>query len=391
MTIGSLFAGIGGLELGLERAGLGPTVWQVEQDAYCRSVLAKHWPDADRSVTDVCEAGAANLEPVDVICGGFPCQDLSYAGKGAGLDGARSGLWFEYLRIIRELRPRFVVVENVSALLTRGLDVVLGTLAESGYDALWTSLRAADVGAPHRRERIFIVAHARRDGGERRRGVRELEVSPGALQGQAQQRERFRDSVGDCCEAMADTGRRDGCGLTDAATGDDCDGHSAGWSQSASRAGECRQGVGLADTNERRQQGERVCGVLDGIGEAWRDDAHGCGGANVGDTEGQRRRRGHRQKGRHGDAGRSSRQGEGRQIVPKAQPSLGGATDGIPGWMDGRWPAGPHEEQEAWEAPRTVEGGVGRTARLKALGNAVVPQCAEVVGWVVRGLQNANS
>ena len=164
ITIGSLFSGIGGLELGLEWAGLGPVLWQVEQDAFCSQVLARHWPDAVRH-PDVRAVGASNLEPVDLICGGFPCQDISFAGRGAGLGGARSGLWFEYLRIVRELRPRFVVVENVPALVGRGIDAVLGGLAEGGYDARWDCVRASDVGAPHRRERVFIVAHRSQLGG----------------------------------------------------------------------------------------------------------------------------------------------------------------------------------------------------------------------------------
>lgn len=171
LTIGSLFAGIGGLELGLELAGLGPTLWQVEPDSHCRSVLAKHWPDADRRVDDVRGATTGTLRPVDLICGGFPCQDISLAGGGAGLGGTRSGLWFEFARVVRELLPRCVVVENVAALRGRGLHVVLGDLAACGYDALWFPVRAADVGAPHRRERLFVVAWrtmADARGGERR-------------------------------------------------------------------------------------------------------------------------------------------------------------------------------------------------------------------------------
>lgn len=159
MTIGSLFSGIGGLELGLEWAGLGPTLWQVEREPYAQTILARHWPDATR-YDDVCTVGGKDLAHVDIMCGGFPCQDLSFAGKGAGLAGARSGLWSEYVRIVREVRPRFVIVENVAALLGRGLGRVLGDLAESGYDAWWDCVPASACGAPHQRDRLFIVAYA---------------------------------------------------------------------------------------------------------------------------------------------------------------------------------------------------------------------------------------
>ena len=119
MRIGGLFSGIGGLELGLERAGVGHTVWQVEQDAWCRSVLAQHWPEAER-FDDVCNVGAHNLSPVEVICGGFPCQDISKVGRGAGLDGARSGLFWGAAAdragaAAPVRRPR-----NVAAIRTRG-------------------------------------------------------------------------------------------------------------------------------------------------------------------------------------------------------------------------------------------------------------------------------
>lgn len=157
LTIGSLFSGIGGLELGLEMAGLGPVLWQCERNEFCRRVLAKHWPHTER-FNDITEL--KNPPYVDVLCGGFPCQDISFAGFGAGLAGAKSGLWFEYLRIVREVRPRFVVVENVSALLRRGIGTVLGGLAASGYDATWACVPAASVGALHRRDRLFILAHA---------------------------------------------------------------------------------------------------------------------------------------------------------------------------------------------------------------------------------------
>ncbi len=157
MNLLSLFSGIGGLELGLEWAGLGVTRWQVEQDAFARQVLAHHWPEAQR-FEDVREVTGEDFPGCDVICGGFPCQDISSAGKGEGIDGERSGLWSEYARLVRELRPRLVIVENVAALAIRGLDRVLGDLAALGYDAEWEIVSARDAGAPHLRKRLFIIA-----------------------------------------------------------------------------------------------------------------------------------------------------------------------------------------------------------------------------------------
>ena len=294
MRIGSLFSGVGGLELGLERAGCGSVVWQVERDPFCRSVLAKHWPSAVR-FDDVCTVGLDNLPPVDIVCGGFPCQDLSYAGKGAGLAGERSGLWREYARIVRELRPRFVVVENVSALLARGLGDVLGDLAALGYDAEWHCVRASDVGAPHRRERLFVVAYC----------------------------------------------------------------------------------------NGGRSQGERSRGLLDGERAARGGHVDRCGGETLADAAELRRER------VPSIAGSASECEEGRGLFELArsgaglpQPLLGLAAHGLSGRV-ARWPAGPGEAQHLWEAPRTIGKTDNRAARLKALGNAVVPQVAEVIGGIV--------
>jgi DNA (cytosine-5)-methyltransferase 1 len=161
MKVLDLFSGIGGFSLGLERAGM-TTVAFCEIEPYCQAVLKKHWPDVPcyddiRSLT-VGRLAADGIFP-DVICGGFPCQDISVAGKGEGLAGARSGLWSEYSRLIGELRPRFAIVENVAALLSRGMDVVLGDLASLGYDAEWHCIPASAVGAPHRRDRVWIVAY----------------------------------------------------------------------------------------------------------------------------------------------------------------------------------------------------------------------------------------
>lgn len=169
LTFGSLFAGIGGFDRGLEACGM-DCKWQVEIDDYATKVLSKHWPNVQK-FRDVrkfppgpespwLSGEWARLFRVDGICAGFPCQDISYAGTGAGLSGARSGLFFEVIRVVQELRPKFVILENVAALLTRGLDRVLGTLASIGFDAEWHIVPACSVGAPHIRERIFIIAYA---------------------------------------------------------------------------------------------------------------------------------------------------------------------------------------------------------------------------------------
>lgn len=161
MKIGSLFSGIGGLEFGLEAAGVGQTIWQCEIDPFNREVLAKHWPNAIR-FSDVRTIGEG-LPPVDVICGGFPCTDVSTLNPSKqGLDGASSGLWFEMLRVIRRIRPRYVVVENVPNLANRGFSRVLRGLAESGYDAQWQTISGRAVGAPQERSRLFIVAYSNR-------------------------------------------------------------------------------------------------------------------------------------------------------------------------------------------------------------------------------------
>ena len=153
--------------MGFERAGM-VCKWQVEIDEYCNRVLEKHWPDVRRwgdvrtfppALGEYGSSAGDNDWNVDVICGGFPCQDISVAGKGAGINGSRSGLWSEYKRIICELRPRIVVVENVAALLVRGIDRVLGDLAASGYAAEWGVLSACGMGYTHTRERVFILAY----------------------------------------------------------------------------------------------------------------------------------------------------------------------------------------------------------------------------------------
>lgn len=325
IRIGSLFAGIGGLGLGigwaLTEAGIAHRVaWQVEIEAFPRSVLARHWPEADRSVTDVRLAGCANLAPVDIIDGGFPCQDLSYAGKGEGIvEGNRSGLWYEYRRVVCELRPWIVVVENVGALLSRGVGIVLGDLATLGYDAEWRCIRASDVGAPHRRERLFVVAHAR------------------------------GEQCGDAAERVPRGSRPP----------DACDGGPEG----------------MADPHVLGREQQRLCGVRESAGTQPRDDADRCGcSGSVGHADLARL------EGRsEPERGGGDQCDDGRQ-VGSAQPGVGLSAHGFPGRVARRWPAGPGESQAEWEAPRTAKGISQRPAKLRALGNAVVPWVGYEVG-----------
>ena len=158
MKVGSLFSGIGGLDLGLERAGM-TVAWQSEINPFSCRVLAKHWPTVP-NLGDITTINWSTVPRVDLICGGFPCQDISHAGKLAGIDGERSGLWSHYALAVRILRPRFVLVENVADLLVRGLGRVVADLAESGYRCQWDCIPAAAVGAPHGRDRLFLVADA---------------------------------------------------------------------------------------------------------------------------------------------------------------------------------------------------------------------------------------
>lgn len=159
-----LFSGIGGFSLGLERTGGFETVAFCEIEEFPRRVLAKHWPEVP-CYHDVRTLTAETLERdgigADVITGGFPCQDISVAGHGEGIDGERSGLWSEIARLVGEVRPQFVIVENSAALLFRGMDRVLGDLSEIGYDAEWECVPAAAVGAPHIRDRVWILAYPR--------------------------------------------------------------------------------------------------------------------------------------------------------------------------------------------------------------------------------------
>lgn len=291
MRIGSLFSGIGGLELGLEMAGLGPVAWQVEQDPFCREVLAKHWPDAQRH-RHVQYAGRSTLEQVDIICGGFPCQDISSAGTGEGLAGDRSGLWFEFARIIDELGPQWVVIENVASGAHRWVDAIREHLARLSYASLPVPLSAELVGAPHRRNRVFVIAYSLRD------SVRDgAEWLPRGWPGRV------------CPEGQAEPSD-DGLKGT---------------------ASDVRAPV---DSDDDKQS------ALPGLSEV----------ALSGKAASPSRRE--------------------RRI---SEPEVRRMDDGFPGWVD-----------RNTISPTVDVGATRRAQRIRGLGNAVVPQCAEVIGWMIR-------
>jgi DNA (cytosine-5)-methyltransferase 1 len=159
----SLFSGIGGIDLAAEWTGQIETVAFCEIEPFCQRVLNKHWPsvpifDDVRTLTKK-SLSTRGITSVDIIAGGFPCQDISRAGNRIGINGERSGLWREMHRIVCDVRPRFVLVENVADLLARGLGDILTDLASTGFDAEWQVLSAAESGLPHLRERLFLVAY----------------------------------------------------------------------------------------------------------------------------------------------------------------------------------------------------------------------------------------
>lgn len=357
MNVGSLFAGIGGFDLGLERAGM-QVAWQVELDPYCRAVLARHFPAA-RRFEDVCQVGAGDLAPVDLICGGFPCQDLSAAGRGAGLAGARSGLWSEFARIVRELRPGYVLVENVPALLTgKGkrwdrapVGRVLGDLAEAGYDAEWACLSAREFGAPHLRKRIWLVAYPARNaeaGPASPAGSEWERAGPGGPEGGAGElsdADRDRCPQGICLGARAGEPARtaDALGRRPVAAMADAEGDP--------------ERAGLRASGAPRQRRRRPA------------DCGGAGGA-LADAECRGRQRRSDQSRRDDLERAASLRREGAADLAR-----GGEATG---------PARRLAASEGWGAEpdvgRVADGVPARVDRLAALGNALLPQIAEWIG-----------
>lgn len=197
MTVGSVFSGIGGFDLGLERAGL-RVMWQIEREPFCQKVLRRHWPDVPCH-DDVLTATADTLSSVDALVGGFPCQDLSVAGKRAGLNGSRSSLFYEFLRLASELQPEWLVIENVPGLLTshggRDFHALLSALAERGWRRAYRILDSQHFGVAQRRRRVFIVGHRGTDGSGPEAVLFEPESRPRDSQTGRTQRARLATDV----------------------------------------------------------------------------------------------------------------------------------------------------------------------------------------------------
>jgi len=327
MRVLDLFSGIGGFGLGLERAGM-ETVAFCEINAVCRHLLATHWPGVP-CFEDVTTLIAEQVGYVDVICGGFPCQDISFAGKGAGLAGERSGLWREYARLVRELRPRYVIVENVAALLGRGLGDVLGDLASLGYDAWWDCIPASAVGAPHRRDRLWIVAYAR---GQQHEGY-----------GDALRREIAKG----LSRAAAEQGVRAGHG-----------GEAYALDPDADSIRPYRPRMHVVGSPELRDE---QIGLAEPMGfdvaDSW--SVVGYRSPDVADPE------------RRGPQGRDEQRAWASAIVASA---LGRDSRGRQ--LGTSWRAEPHVGRVAYGIPASVD-------RLHGLGNAVVPAIPEILGRAI--------
>jgi len=332
LTVGSLFSGIGGFELGLERAGM-RVIWQAEIDPYAAAVLRKHWPGVPNH-GDVRSIRAGYVERPDVLCGGFPCQDISNAGKREGIDGERSGLWSEFARIIGELRPRYVIVENVAAMLGRGIERVLGDLAALGFDAEWHCIPAAAVGAPHRRDRVWILAYSARN--EHRPGDGEI------------RRPRER--------ALASDSLRGGIEQDDAQRG------------------------ALADANDGRCEVDRIAQHGDEQGAPGRQP-DGCGTG--------RRGNGAQSQAATWDADAGNQDAAWANVADSCQ---FGPQEW--GWLAGMvcessiHDARARVERNGWwltepDVGRVAHGVPARVDRLRCLGNAIVPQVAEIIGRAI--------
>lgn len=341
ITGGSLFSGIGGMDLAAAIAGI-EIRFQVEIDEYCRKVLAKHastyWKDATQ-FADVRRVSGRELGYVDILFGGFPCQDISQAGLGAGLEGARSGLWWEFYRLIGEIRPRAVVLENVAAIAYdgRGGTEVIAALAGLGYSATWGIVSAADAGAPHERKRWFCVGY--RDCG------RYLESNQA---GRASHQNYGHTRISECNRKKFSSASESAGQVLPAKTGLAYPYRQRRTESRGYRAEARERLIGSGAVGNTHGQYVKEQCATEPVGAQLA--AAGCTGSSI--------------------TGKSSAN----------EPGMGRDADGLPARMDGtrlmqhQFPSRPNEAQLDSEPPRLCDKIPNRRNRIKALGNAVVPQ-----------------
>jgi DNA (cytosine-5)-methyltransferase 1 len=313
-----LFSGIGGFSLGLERTGGFETVAFCDNDKKTHLVLKKHWPNVP-IFDDVSTLKGKDLGAVEIITGGFPCQDLSVAGKGAGLAGERSGLWWQFHRLIEETNPKYVIAENVAVLRSRGLDEVLRSLNSIGYDAEWHCIPASAVGAPHQRDRIWIVAYPNSDDGRAGSGSKSFERE--AWMESRRSGERFNGESAK--QTLADSKGLFGDGGN----------NNAGISVESKKKSEFGNSSGkesLADSGGKRLEGFGIRAS----GTESKESVSACSGCVV--------------------------RGVTKSDFWEVEPELGRVADGIPNRVD----------------------------RLKQLGNSLVPQIPELIGYAILQKEN---
>ena len=404
MNVLELFAGIGGIGKGLEASGM-TIIGQVEIDDYCQKVLTKHWPDVPKwrdiiEFNNRIEKGEIDIA-ADLICGGFPCTDISIAGKTAGIRGEHSGLWWEMLRTIRLVRPKHFIVENVANLIGwfdvtpglpphppevegeewemeteqyQGIAPILGGIQESRYDSEWDGIPAEAVFSPQRRDRTFIVAHTKcrgwGEGSEQERweegaetighlgtGFEGRECELANTKGESSNGCDNNSRVCSCAEQVSKSGN--GGGEESVANSKMLNGKRPLTERDCSRRPEEEVGNGSCS------QGKLARANIEGLGgsEKTRDTCR-CG------------------EGKDEHLGRLCKLCRGASSNVK--PTMGGNLARISAGMDGfGWPAGPNNPQHPWEPPRVSTGKGKRKDRLKALGNAVVPQVAELIGRMI--------
>lgn len=412
-TVGSLFSGIGGIDLAFSVAGF-DILFQVEIDPFCQKVLTKHastyWQRA-ALFADVREVGSHNLPQVDLLEGGFPCQSVSFAGKQEGIhEGTRSGLWFEFRRIIGDLRPRVVFLENVPGILKNGGTGVIADLTALGYDCGWGIISAADSGAPHKRERWFCVAFSNT---ESRRRAHQPERSNRTTLGIPFLNPSRRTHRGDTASRIPVSGRTaarnpDMVGDTECRRHPrpqafiyprtDAERNAQAYKRArraiihAALAGRpnvvnttSKRPQGWQQANRRAYSAEIGTGMVAGLKRPSKCELYTEGhGRFRSEIAAARQRQAQSQRNGGSISGRSS-----RSKPAQVESRMGrNAPDGIPSWLARpQWAARPGEPQYINEAPRTVPHYKGRKAQLQAIGNAVVPAviyplAVEIRNWL---------